>query len=263
MPLCDREKVLSKVEPPNNNYNTHASLENGGTDMLEIVSCCTDSRYVEHDCYKFLCIVMKGLRFIFAPAKALRTTETEDEKLAQGLQLEQRPVTLMKRLEHIQHVLLQRTDPLLAAKLHMFGVEPHMFLIRWVRVLLAREVSMPQLLLIWDGIFSHTPNDFSLVDSLCVALLTERSYRQRIISTSRDHVTCLKILKRVPRFEEDQVGSIVYKAIKIHNEYEQHLRKINRQIKLQLQQEVGASAELEFVDKNSFESRFQREFFPE
>ena len=99
----------------------------------------TDSAHVESDCYAFFEAVMLRLKPVYSPEPG-----GPEAQLRDALEYEARPKTLLKRLEHIQHVLLQRTDPHLAAVMHTLNIEPHMYLIRWIRILLAREIPMPQ-----------------------------------------------------------------------------------------------------------------------
>lgn len=99
----------------------------------------TDRQYLESDCYALFEAIMRILLPVYSPVQ----DEAESNDTS-GLDYESRPTTLIKRMEHIQHVLLQRTDPELAAVMHTLRVEPHMYLVRWIRLLLAREIPMPQ-----------------------------------------------------------------------------------------------------------------------
>lgn len=50
--------------------------------------------------------------------------------------------SLVRRLDHIQGSLLSRFDPALNAHLCDIGVEPSMYLLRWLRLVFARELAM-------------------------------------------------------------------------------------------------------------------------
>ena len=77
-----------------------------------------------------------------------------------------------------------------------------------------------------------TPQDFSLVDSIAVAMLTTPSCRNCLIKKT-DHLSALKALKSCPPLAEHQVGEVVYRARKIHDAFDASLAKINDQIKIQ------------------------------
>jgi len=243
-----------------NSVQDESFRDNGNTEFnktVDILIDCTDARFVEHDCFNFLSAIMESMQFLY-------WTESSQAKANSryGLQIESRPEDLMGRLEHIQHVLLQRSYPLVAAKLHCLEVQPHMFLIRWIRLLLVRDICLPQVLLVWDAVFACTPKTFYLIDSLCVALLGEETIKSAIVSSCVDSSEGLKVLKGIPNLREDQVGDIVYRGIRIHEDYEKYLARLNDQIRTQLDKEAfERKPSLDFVDSESFESRFQREFF--
>jgi TBC1 domain family protein 5 len=87
---------------------------------------------------------------------------------------------LYDQMNRIHHHILSRCDPPTARHLSNLGVEPQMFLLRWVRVLMSREFEMVQVWQIWDSIFSSTPSDFSFINLLCVAAV--REYREDILN---------------------------------------------------------------------------------
>ena len=55
---------------------------------------------------------------------------------------------LMQQLHRLQHSLLQRADPQLSEHLRRCELEPHMYMLRWVRLLFAREFAFPR---IWEA----------------------------------------------------------------------------------------------------------------
>ncbi|ORZ33143.1 rab-GTPase-TBC domain-domain-containing protein [Catenaria anguillulae PL171] len=73
------------------------------------------------------------------------------------------------KLSHrFMHVFLRAIDPELYSHLTNLQLEPHLFGIRWLRLLFAREFSLPMVADVWDGLFcllrSH-PNVWH--DHLC------------------------------------------------------------------------------------------------
>jgi len=186
----------------------------------------TDSDYLEHDAYMILDELLLRLKPIFAPCS------DQDDGYVDTKQGQNLP----ERLEHIQHVLLQRTDPELAAYLHGLQVMPEMYLIRWVRLMFTREIEMPQLLLVWDAIFAMTPDGFGLIDAVCVALVTEPTIRGALMQ-AMDYADALDRVKHLPRLQEDQVTKLIYEARKIHQAHERSMEIVSKQLVLQKEHE--------------------------
>ena len=57
----------------------------------------------------------------------------------------------------------------------MQGVEPHMYLLRWMRLLCSREFAMPGLWFVWDAIIAINPETFEFNDFICAALVLSLS----------------------------------------------------------------------------------------
>ena len=107
------------------------------------------------------------------------------------------------QLDRIQNELLQRFDPLTARHMLHLGIEPEMYLLRWVRLLMSREFPMYQVWAIWDAIFSLSPVDFSFLDILCLAAL--REFRDEILAQD-DASGVLQLLRDLgERIEADKL----------------------------------------------------------
>ncbi|KAL5528993.1 hypothetical protein ACEPAG_4967 [Sanghuangporus baumii] len=87
-------------------------------------------------------------------------------------QLELKPylAPIVLACQKLQSQLLKAADPLLWQAMQKAGIEPQIYGIRWLRLLLTREFSLPDALILWDGIFS-CDNTFELVPWICVAML--------------------------------------------------------------------------------------------
>ncbi|KAF9451081.1 RabGAP/TBC [Macrolepiota fuliginosa MF-IS2] len=70
----------------------------------------------------------------------------------------------------IQGTLLRTTDPQLFSAIQGTGIEPQIYGIRWLRLLFTRELSMPDALRLWDGLFACDPT-FDLAQWVCIAML--------------------------------------------------------------------------------------------
>jgi hypothetical protein len=184
--------------------------------------------YIEHDAYMILDRILVPLIPVYHPCSQSGALNYYFDADATGGMVVP-PVTLISRLEHIQHRLLQRSNPQLAAHLHTLGVEPHMYLVRWVRVLFAREIRMPLLLLVWDSIFATTPADFQFIDSFCVALLVEPSVCIRLMRSS-DVTDALCVIQDLPTFNEKHVAALTKRAENIHMEQKVSTMMIHAQL---------------------------------
>lgn len=161
----------------------------------EIVRELTASEFIEHDAYLLLedmMLRMAGTYCPHAPIPRRNSKPQADKPLSSADQLPASP--LDDQMNRIHHHILSRCDPPTAKHLANLGVEPQIFLLRWVRVLMAREFETAQVWQIWDAIFSLTPSDFSFINLLCVAVV--REFREEILA-AEDATTVLLSLRDI------------------------------------------------------------------
>jgi hypothetical protein len=147
----------------------------------EIVRELTAAECIEHDAYLLLEEMMLRMAGTYCPHVPLARRSSKpsaDRPLSAADQLPASP--LDDQMNRIHHHILSRCDPPTARHLAKLGVEPQIFLLRWVRVLMAREFDTPQVWQVWDAIFSLTPSDFSFINLLCVAVV--REFRDEILA---------------------------------------------------------------------------------
>ncbi|GMF16594.1 unnamed protein product [Phytophthora fragariaefolia] len=145
----------------------------------EIVRELTASEFIEHDAYLLLEEMMLRMAGTYCPhVRVPRRNSQADKPLSSVDQLP--PSPLDDQMNRIHHHILSRCDPPTARHLAKLDVEPQIFLLRWVRVLMAREFETPQVWQIWDAIFSLTPTDFSFINLICVAIV--REFREEILA---------------------------------------------------------------------------------
>ncbi len=230
--------ALSHKRDRSHDTSDHASESASVATLFPIL---TDRSFLEHDAYLLFDRILLGLLPVYDPKSHVKAVSYHSN--AQDADLfGPRSKELPDRLEHVQNTLLQLADFNLAAKLHMTGVEPHMYLIRWMRVLFAREIPVPQLLLVWDAIFATTPLDFSLTDSVCAALLAEPQVRDALLQ-AEDAADALGAIKKIPTLEDTHVARLVFEAVRIHKKHEQSA--LLRQAQLEKQRIEAAAAQLE------------------
>jgi TBC1 domain family protein 5 len=114
---------------------------------------------------------------------------------------------LLSRCEKIFELLGQK-DARLHKHLVMQDVAPNLFLLRWVRLLFAREYSIPITIKIWESLFEDTgpgdPFEFPcMVDYLAVAMIL--NVRQSLMCS--DNSGCFSILLKYPTVED--VGQLL------------------------------------------------------
>ena len=106
-------------------------------------------------------------------------------------------LALLERFDKVQYKLLRRFDPKLCEDINAAGLVPQMYLLRWMRVLLARELPKQQLLRAWDAMLLSQP-PLGILDYICVAMLISA---RRLILETQD-IMKLGILLRYPPVEE-------------------------------------------------------------
>lgn len=173
----------------------------------EIVRELTDGEYLEHDAYLLLEEIMFRMAGTYCPDVTPQwssgSSGTPQSPTLGLLSSENTSSPLYDQMNSIHNHILSRCDPPTARHLSGLGVEPQMFLLRWVRVLMSREYEMAQVWQIWDAIFSLTPGDFSFINLLCVAAV--REFREEILSVE-DATSVFMCLRDISeRLEADRL----------------------------------------------------------
>lgn len=117
---------------------------------------------------------------------------------------------VVRKCYHIHHEILRKFDPDLYHYLERHQIEPQLYCLRWVRLLLSREFHLEDVLVLWDALFAGSP-DFSLVDHMIVAMLI--FIREDILN--KDYSSCLKRLFKYPPVED--VHIFVTEGIQMSN----------------------------------------------
>ncbi len=168
----------------------------------EILQELTLDMYIENDTFLLLESIMIRMAGTYCPDLPSNTSSTNrmTKKLSFSYitspsdTLKSPSSPLVQQMNSIHHHILSRCDPLTARHLSRLGIEPEMIVLRWVRVLMAREFEMAQVWQIWDAIFSLTPCDFSFINLLCVAAV--REYREEIL-VAQDPTSILVLLRDI------------------------------------------------------------------
>ena len=138
-----------------------------------------NAEFVEADAFMLLMKIMKRVYSLYAPSVGSTNSSgvvSGGKSVPGGRRRESGGGVLMDKLSKIQHQIVKSYDVELWGHLHKLGVEPHMYLIRWKRLIFAREYEFTQLQTLWDALFAmslSTPDkhEFILMEPLCAAML--------------------------------------------------------------------------------------------
>ncbi|CDJ40183.1 TBC1 domain family member 5 homolog B, related [Eimeria tenella] len=220
----------------------------GDTDSAFSVIFSADPAHIEADAFRLFDGLMTGccLRSMYLPPqKEPAPAEVKDSLLGPlggGPPMHSRATgqsAVLLRCSRVFNSLLAKADPAVYLHLEGLGVEPQLFLLRWLRLLFSREFHVEDTLLIWDALFSdswlstkqqatpasspvaappavaakstvpaRTPQEFAtaaserlpLVDYFAVAML--KFIRQHLLES--DLSSCLRRLLKFPPIESVQ-----------------------------------------------------------
>lgn len=171
-----------------------------------VVANCLSPTYVEHDAFVIFSAVMKYAKEWYQFNDEVFTRPNRNPNVHKSdTAVEAAKLTpVVAKCHRIHHHLLRTLDPELYKHLEGLGIEPQLYGIRWVRLLFGREFRLPELLVLWDGLFAEDPS-LRIVDYVCVAMMM-RIRNQLLTSDDSD---CLHLLMRyntVPATAQDIAG---------------------------------------------------------
>ncbi|ETO14932.1 RabGAP/TBC domain-containing protein, partial [Reticulomyxa filosa] len=117
--------------------------------------------------------------------------------------------SLYLKLHYIQHKLLKHFDLNIYAHFEKIGLQPQLYLLRWIRVLFSREFYIDQTIQLWDELFSS----YSLIEFIeYISIAMIYNVRDKLLE--RKDVSAMTILLTYPKHETD-VQSLADTARKI------------------------------------------------
>ncbi|KIW16488.1 hypothetical protein PV08_06543 [Exophiala spinifera] len=140
-------------------------------DDVDFMQEALGHKYVEHDSFSLFCAVMQNAKGSY---------ETGDSKDASPI---------IARSKKIHDDILAAVDPELALHLHVVGILPQIYSIRWIRLLFGREFEFQEVLRVWDLLFAENLRP-DIVDLTCVAMLL----RSRWTLIDADYTTAITAL---------------------------------------------------------------------
>jgi len=172
-----------------------------------------DDRYIEHDAYAMFCKILRITEPWFVTNQNVKFQEKKEDQFGHIVQVidESANSPIVRKCKHIQNVLLKERDPQLYNYLEVLNIEPQLYCLRWLRLLLGREFHLEDLLIIWDALFAYG-KEFELLDHISVGMLM--FIRGNIIE--KDYSTVMKRLFKYPPVED--VHLFVEKGLQLANQ---------------------------------------------
>ncbi|KAL9641970.1 hypothetical protein ABK040_004027 [Willaertia magna] len=178
-----------------------------------------DRTYLEHDSYILFERVMIKMAPFFAVKSENNPKITKNvnmpatigvigpnEKIGSTKSDTVYETPIYKICHKIQYTILEKKDPDLYSHLIRIGIEPTLYLLRWVRLLFGREFHIDDVLILWDAIFAdsggfnsfETCDFLSLVEHIAISML--HYIRSHLLSG--DQSQCLRRLMKYPPVED-------------------------------------------------------------
>ncbi|OAP58137.1 hypothetical protein AYL99_07227 [Fonsecaea erecta] len=119
---------------------------------MDFMTEVLDGKFVEHDSFSLFCALMQTAKAFY------EVGENRDA------------APIIARSKRIHDDILSAIDPELALHLHVLGILPQIYSIRWIRLLFGREFDFKDVLRVWDVLFAENLRS-DIVDLTCVAML--------------------------------------------------------------------------------------------
>eukprot|EP00471_Norrisiella_sphaerica_P010375 CAMPEP_0184506006 /NCGR_PEP_ID=MMETSP0113_2-20130426/53277_1 /TAXON_ID=91329 /ORGANISM="Norrisiella sphaerica, Strain BC52" /LENGTH=926 /DNA_ID=CAMNT_0026895709 /DNA_START=15 /DNA_END=2796 /DNA_ORIENTATION=+ len=164
-----QQSDLSAARGPEESEREEEEFENYPNVIYDVI----DPDHVEPDAYSLLESVIGALY------RKYGGNEEEEEKREQRDSKDEGE-GVERAMYRVHHVLLKGFDVAVYRCLERENVLPQLYLVRWVRLLFAREFRIDQVLCLWDYIMY----DLELIEYLCVTLVVVM--RQRLLKAERN-----------------------------------------------------------------------------
>lgn len=126
---------------------------------LRALSAVVKREYIEHDAYRMFLRLMEVIGPLF------NSPDSNSKRSSESIGY----VEIFGRCNEIQRMLAEK-DPELEERLTTLGIQPQLYMLRWVRIIFAQVFPLTDIIMFWDAIFAVGP-PYRLVDHICVTLL--------------------------------------------------------------------------------------------
>ncbi|KAJ1330212.1 hypothetical protein BSLG_009631 [Batrachochytrium salamandrivorans] len=162
-------------------------VERTGDDALCIMF---NADFVEHDTATIFFRIMRGVRSWYEVNEDQPCYVRHSDKRGS---IPTKTIPIIATCKRIQNELLSSLDPELARHIDGHGIEPQLYGLRWLRLLFAREFTLPQVLTLWDGLLADDAG-LSLAEWVAVAMLI--FIRDRVLAS--DFASTMHTLMKYP-----------------------------------------------------------------
>ena len=176
------------------------SLDSDG----ELMGLVTDRKFTEHDGFTLFENLMAIISESFAPQERKKGSDGQYA----------RPGGVVARCDRMQNTLLRSKDYELYIHLQSQHIEPQLYSMKWIRLLLGREFHLEDVLLLWDAMFADHyeaqskgakmppgGRGLELLEYVCIAMLVYI----RTDLLGKDNMGCLQRLMKYPPVEDVKV----------------------------------------------------------
>jgi TBC1 domain family protein 5 len=190
------------------------SQERRGEDVLSVL---VNRQFVEADCYNLFCNYMDFMKQYFFVEKrrdAKQKALEKQTKLFSEANGPQHESPIVDKCIKVFNETLSQVDNELYKHLQTVGVEPNIFLLRWIRLNFCREFHIEDVMFLWDAIFAsvkYPATSFVLVDHICCSML----YYVRETLLAGEQSMCLRRLLKFPPVEDIRI--ILMKSLFLFN----------------------------------------------
>jgi TBC1 domain family protein 5 len=187
---------------------------------LQILKTLNDPRFIEHDAYDLFSKAMDIVEGFYTVAdenfldQSVVVTPSPSTPfslfVSEKLEKVKRKLSFrnegtkpkapwISKLEIIYDQKLRFIDFALWNHLNTLDISPRLFGLRWLRLLYGREFPFPDLLFLWDVIFTDRPR-FTIIEDIFVAMLIQI----RSLLLNADYSTAMQYLMRYPPISDVQ-----------------------------------------------------------
>eukprot|EP00465_Bigelowiella_longifila_P003340 CAMPEP_0185271790 /NCGR_PEP_ID=MMETSP1359-20130426/45633_1 /TAXON_ID=552665 /ORGANISM="Bigelowiella longifila, Strain CCMP242" /LENGTH=279 /DNA_ID=CAMNT_0027863857 /DNA_START=106 /DNA_END=945 /DNA_ORIENTATION=+ len=170
--------------------------------------------FLSTDAYFIFSAIMARVPEFFSPSKKSMLDRGKTQRVE----------VLIEMVRFVQSKLLKEFDPDLHAVLEKCGVQPELYMLKWVRLLFSREFEVRQVLQVWDTLIQDgniTQNvGQGLVEYLCLTLIRHVRFELLNVVDATHEEGLLKALRSILHFPTvPDIQKIISQSISCREKY--------------------------------------------
>ncbi|KAI8925282.1 rab-GTPase-TBC domain-containing protein [Entophlyctis helioformis] len=170
-----------------------------------------DSRFVEHDTATLFFRIMRSVKPWYEVNEGQPLYMRPQDARTK---MQPKTIPIVAACRRIQNELLAALDLELSRHIESHGIEPQLYGLRWLRLLFAREFTLPKLLQLWDGLFAEDAS-LALAEWIAVAMLT--FVRREVLES--DYSGTMFTLMKYPPLENVSSSEVIASARGLRDRY--------------------------------------------